>query len=97
METHWQDKFNINEIADFVHLSKYHFARIFKKHTGMKPYGYYQDIKFGKLKEKLLDNNLSIAEAFAGCGMDYKGYFAKIFKEKVGITPLQYRASALKE
>lgn len=31
-----------------------------KKHTGMTPHGYYTSYKISKLKEKLLDTNLTI-------------------------------------
>lgn len=93
IEDHWKEEFDIDKIADTVNLSRYHYTRLFKKHTSMTPYGYYQDIKIGKLKEKLCDNNLSIAQAFADCGADYNGNFARIFKVKVGMTPSQYRMS----
>ncbi|HHY25735.1 MAG TPA: helix-turn-helix domain-containing protein [Desulfitobacterium dehalogenans] len=96
IESHWLKEFDIDEVAAFVSLSKYHLTRLFKKHTGFTPYGYYQDIKINKLKEKLCDINLSISRAFADCGVDYNGNFAKIFKEKVGMTPSQYKASVTK-
>jgi len=43
------------------------------------------------LKEKLLDTNLSIAQAFAACNMDYNGHSARVFKEKTGLSPSAYR------
>jgi len=47
--------------------------------------------KISKLKEKLLDTNLSVSQAFAACNMDYNGYYARIFREKTGISPSDYR------
>ncbi len=91
IESYWLEEFNIDEVAGAVNLSRYHFTRLFKKHTGMTPYGYYQDVKISKLKEKLCDKNLSISQVFANCGVDYNGNFPRIFKEKMGITPSQYR------
>lgn len=91
IEDHWKEKFDTEKIGDTVNLSRYHYMRLFKKHTGMTPYQYYQEIKIGKLKEKLSDVNLSIAQVFAECGIDYNGNFVKIFKRKVGMTPSQYR------
>lgn len=93
IESHWLEEFDVDDVAKAVNLSKYHFARLFKNHTGMTPYGYYQDIKISKLKEKLCNMNLSISRAFTDCGVDYSGNFAKVFREKVGMTPSQYRAS----
>lgn len=94
IETHWLEEFDMEKIARSVNLSRYHFARLFKKHTSMTPYGYYQEIKIKKLKEALCDTNLSITEAFATCGEDYKGNYLRIFKERTGMTPSQYRKTA---
>lgn len=96
IETHCLEEFNIEKIASLVNLSRYHFARLFKKHTSMTPYGYYQEIKVKRLKEALCDKNLSVTEAFASCGEDYKGKFLRIFKEKTGMTPSQYRKTLRK-
>jgi AraC family transcriptional regulator len=43
------------------------------------------------MKEKLLDLNLSVSQAFAACGVDYSGYYAKLFRQQTGETPRQYR------
>ncbi len=93
IENHWLDEFDMDKIAEAVNMSRYHFARVFKKHTGMTPYSYYQDVKIRKLKDALCDKNRSITEAFASCGVEYSGSFARVFKEKVGMTPTQYRKS----
>ncbi len=95
IENHWLEEFDMEKIALYVSLSRYHFARLFKKHTGMTPYSYYQDIKVKKLKQALRDTNLSIAEAFLSCGVDYNGNFARIFRDKVGMTPSQYRKTII--
>ncbi len=93
IETHWLDEFAMEKIAQAANMSRYHFARVFKKHTGMTPYSYYQDIKIRRLKEALRDTNLSITQAFASCGVEYSGSFARVFRDKVGMTPTQYRKS----
>lgn len=95
IETRWQEAFDLNKIAGAVNLSRYHFARLFKKHTGTTPYSYYQDIKIKKLKEALCDINQTVTEAFASCGIEYSGNYAKIFKDKVGMTPSQYRKTVI--
>ena len=93
IDGHWKEEFDIDKLADIVHMSRYHYTRLFKQHTGMTPYNYYQDVKIGKLKEKLCDINLSITQAFDECGVDYNGKLAKKFKDKLGMTPSQYRAT----
>ncbi|MGB4311999.1 MAG: helix-turn-helix domain-containing protein [Natronincolaceae bacterium] len=91
IETHWQEPFDAGRTARAACLSKAHFTKLFKKHTGVTPHEYYIDYKIGKLKEKLLDVNLSIGQAFAACNVEYSGYSAKLFKKKVGVLPSEYR------
>lgn len=91
IEKHWMEDFDLDKAARSVNLSRHHFSRLFKKHTAMTPFSYYQDIKISKLKERLCDENLSIGEAFSACGVDYNGNYARLFKDRVGMTPSQYR------
>ena len=95
MEKHWFDKFSVEEVAKAVNLSPYHFSRLFKKHTGITPHSYYMNVKINKLKDKLTDKSLSVSEAFAACGIDYHGHFARVFKQKVGINPAKFRKDNL--
>jgi AraC family transcriptional regulator len=91
IETHWLEKFALSETAKAACLSKGHFTKLFKKHTGVTPHEYYANYKTSKLKERLQDTNLSIAQAFAACNMDYNGHSARVFKEKTGFSPSAYR------
>jgi AraC-like DNA-binding protein len=94
IENHWKDAFDMSELARAAGLSKTHFISLFKKHTGMTPHEYYINLKINKIKKCLLDSKLSISQAFAACGSDYNGHMAKVFKDKVGFSPSQYRNAA---
>jgi AraC family transcriptional regulator len=91
IESHWQEPFDASATAKAACLSKAHFTKLFKKHTGITPHEYYTNYKISKLKEKLQDTNLSIAQAFAACNMDYNGHSARVFKDKTGLSPSAYR------
>ena len=91
LENNWREKFDIGKVAEAACLSPSHLVRLFKRHAGMTPYRYYQEIKVTRLKEALRDKNLSVAQAFLSCGFEYPGNFARFFKEQAGMTPSQYR------
>ena len=91
MRKNWQIEFDLDKIAEAVNLSPYYFLRLFKQQTGVTPYTYYKEIKIGKLKEKLLDPNLNVTQAFTACGVDTHGRYLRFFKEFTGMTPSKYR------
>ena len=92
IDNHWQEDFNIDKLAASVYMSKYRYVRLFKECLGMTPHDYYQDVKIEKIKEKLREVNLSVTQVFADCGVDYDSGFARVFKQKTGMTPSEYRA-----
>jgi len=91
LENNWREEFDIDKVAEAIHVSPSHLIRLFRKHTGMTPFRYHQQLKANRLKEALQNRSLSVAEAFASCGFAYPGNFARYFKEQVGMTPSQYR------
>lgn len=91
IESNWYEKFNVEDVARAVMMSVAHFERVFKTYTGMTPNAYYLRTKVNKLKEALLNLNLSIEQAFSACGLTYHGHYAKLFKRETGLTPTEYR------
>ena len=92
LDNHWKEDFDACALSGLVHMSRQHYTRLFKQHTGTTPHLYHQRVKLQKLKEMLCDNNLSIAGAFEECGVDYNGNLAKKLKQELGMTPSKYRA-----
>ncbi|MEL7608296.1 MAG: helix-turn-helix domain-containing protein [Bacillota bacterium] len=95
MEANWREKFDLGGIAHAALMSEAHFARRFKMFTGMTPHAYYISIKMQRLKDALLDANLSVEQAFSYCGLQYHGHYAQLFKKETGLTPSEYRRLAL--
>ena len=96
IQTHWKEKFSLEQAASASSLSRSHFARLFKLHIGMTPHQYYQRIRINQVQKHLLNDNLSAAQAFAECGMEYNSHYLKIFRNQTSMAPAAYTQSHLK-
>ena len=97
IDEHWKEKFDADKLSGIVHMSKHHYARLFKQQTGMTPNNYHQSVKLGKLKQMLCNSNLSITQVFEECGVDYNGNLAKKLRKELGMTPSEYRVMMTKK
>lgn len=93
IESYYNSNITINEISNNIYLSPCHFQRIFKKATNKTPYQYITEFRIKKSKEKLNEENTSIAEIAVLCGFLSSGHFSTVFKKNEGQTPSQYRNS----
>ena len=91
IENNWFEKFILKDVLAVSGLSKTHFTRLFKQYTGTTAHEYYINIKINNLKEKLIDPNISVNQAFNECNWDHNGHFTKVFKDRVGMSPSEYR------
>ncbi len=81
----------IDEISQKVHLSKFHFCRLFKNTTGRTVMEYVLETRIVMAKNMLLNEKLSVTEISNHCGFSSISYFSRVFKEKTGVTPLEYK------
>ena len=95
IESQVMGKLNIDTAAKACNMSKANLTRLFKKHLGQTPHGYWLDLKIDRLKEELQNPNVSVSEAFAACDLDYNSHYTRLFKKKTGLTPLEYKNSEL--
>jgi AraC-like DNA-binding protein len=91
LEAHWREPFDADAASEAAGFSVTHFAREFKKYLGVTPREYHLQYRMERLKERLRDPTVSIARAFSDCGMDYSGWHAQSFKDRIGLTPSEYR------
>jgi len=92
LNLNWQGKFNPRATAKSLKMSVTRLYSLFKEHEDMTPGEYHKLCKIEHIKEKLLDKNLSIKEAFGSCGENSKGLIARYFKKATGLSPARWRA-----
>jgi len=79
------------KLADFVHVSPPHLARIFAAETGLTPLEYLTRIRMERAKTLLVESSLSITQVAFDVGYDSISYFSQLFKKFTGKSPLKYR------
>ncbi|CAH1203571.1 HTH-type transcriptional activator RhaR [Paenibacillus plantiphilus] len=89
------DPLPLSRLADHVSYSQFHFTRIFKERIGLSPLYYVSALRLQKAKDLLLQTNLSVRDIGLEIGQQSLGTFTTRFTERVGVSPSQFRSSAL--
>ena len=82
---------NLQELADSVNLSPYHFARTFKKLTGHSPMHYFTLLRIQQACHLLDMTQQPIKQIAPAVGYPDALYFSRIFHRIIGMTPHAYR------
>lgn len=82
---------SVNFFAKEVSLSPNYFGDLVKKETGISPLEHIQSKVINLAKERLFDFDKSIAQVANELGFKYPQHFTRLFKEKTGMTPMEYR------
>jgi AraC family transcriptional regulator, transcriptional activator of pobA len=77
--------------AGELHLSPNYFGDLVKKETGRSPQEYIQSKIIDIAKERVFDLNKSVSEIAYDLGFKYPQHFTRLFKQKVGVSPNEYR------
>ena len=85
------EEVTIEQMAGLADLSLSYFCRQFKLSTGMTPHQYVVQQRIDKAKKLLKDKSISLAGVAADCGFTHQSHLGRLFKQKVGMTPKQYR------
>ncbi|MEX8547990.1 MAG: helix-turn-helix domain-containing protein [Mucilaginibacter sp.] len=77
--------------AKALHLSPNYFGDLVKKETGRSAQEYIQSKVIDVAKERLFDINKSVSEIAYELGFKYSQHFTRLFKQRMGYTPQEYR------
>lgn len=77
--------------ADELHLSANYFGDLIKKETGKSAQEYIQNKIIEVAKNRIFDANKTINEIAFELGFKYPQHFSRLFKQRTGVTPNEYR------
>lgn len=90
IEEHLAKDISLQELANVVSLSAFHFARLFKQSTGIAPHQYHVRCRIRHTKRLLLAGDLSIAQVAQVVGFSSQSHLNYHFKRIVGMTPTAF-------
>ena len=90
LEKNFQRQPELDEVAEKVHLSPFHFQRIFTEWAGISPKRFLQYLTVDYLKEKL-DQSRNLVEAAEQAGLSSQSRVYDLFTTLEAVTPQEYK------
>jgi YesN/AraC family two-component response regulator len=88
---HYDEKITLDDIANHVSFSPTYLCSLFKSETGQGFKTCLKKIRIEQSKKLMEEGALSIAEISYKVGFSDQSYFARVFKQYVGVSPYHYR------
>ena len=86
-----ENDITVDFIAEHMNISRTQLYLRLKSITDMSATAYVNNIKINIAKEKLINEDLTVAEIAWELGFNSPNYFSKTFKKYVGMTPAEYK------
>jgi len=83
---------SVSYCAEQLNLSAKYFGDLVKKETGKTAQEYIQGKLIDVAKERICDDSKSISEVAYEMGFKYPSHFTRLFKQRVGQSPNDYRS-----
>lgn len=91
IKTNFKTQPNLDEVAEKVHLSPFHFQRLFSDWAGTSPKKFLQYITVEHAKKLLKDNQTSLFEAAHETGLSGTSRLHDLFVNIEGMSPAEYK------
>ena len=85
---------SVQHFAEALHVSPAHLGDVLRTHTGQNAQQYLHHALLEKAKRLLRSTSWSVRETAFYVGFDNPSYFSRLFKQKTGLTPAEFRQSA---
>ncbi|WP_369988711.1 GlxA family transcriptional regulator [Pseudomonas xanthosomatis] len=89
---HIDEAFTVQKMAELVAMSARNFARAFQRDVGVTPLQYLQNARIDHARKLLEGSDLPLKVVAARSGFGSDRHMRKVFCERIGMTPNQYRA-----
>ena len=84
------EKVTLQDIADAASMSRFHFARLFRRSTGRSPMEYLLHVRLERAKALLRRGGMPISDIAVAIGFADQSHFTRHFRRAIGTTPRRY-------
>lgn len=95
LEEHYAERISLELLAEREHLSKSYISALFKRETGQRFSEYLQEVRLKHACRILKQSSCSVQKVGELTGFFDTAHFSRVFKEKIGMSPLEYRKNRL--
>jgi AraC-like DNA-binding protein len=97
IQEHLDQDLPLAQLAAVVYMSPYHFARLFRRTTGMPPHRFVVRKRIEHASTLLATPDLAITRISCAVGFRTPSHFTTVFRRITGLTPSAYRAGYLRD
>ncbi len=91
LRDHFKTQPNLEEVAEYIHLSPFHFQRMFQSWAGVSPKRFLQYLTVGHAKKILKETGASLFDTAFEAGLSGTGRLHDLFIKVEGMTPGEFK------
>jgi AraC family transcriptional regulator len=91
VQAHLDQDLSLEDLAQQIGFSPYHFARLFRQSTGDSPHQFVLRQRVEQAQRLLTQKDLTLAQVAIESGFADQSHLTQVFKRYLGLTPRAYR------
>ena len=95
MRENIENRISIQDVIKYIGYSASRFATLFKQQTGKTPLNYFNQLKIQRSCSLLKNTDMKINQICYKIGIDDCLYFSRLFSKIMGMSPRDYRETAV--
>lgn len=92
MAEHLEEDLSVAALAERVHMSPRHFARVFRRETGCTPAEFVEQLRLEGARRRLEESRAEVARIARECGFGSADGMRRVFLRTLRVSPTDYRS-----
>jgi AraC family L-rhamnose operon transcriptional activator RhaR len=93
LHEHSQERLSVDDLAGIAGVSSGYLGELFKSKTGESIHRYLMCVRVERAREMIEHSDRSFTEIALDCGFEDSSYFARVFRQIMGVSPRTFRKS----